>query len=249
MSRQALVPEQATPAPGDLERLRRILDEAMERERELFAAIVPEPALLLEGEGPRYHACYLRHRIETVRRIRETAATDALALAALCRESYEAARPWAAYTVEEMGHDRLFLVDLARHGLEEEAVFATPPFAATRRLVRWLEEGVRLHGATPAVAYSLYVEWNAERAAPRAVENAARAFSPGHVVGARGHLGIDTREDHYGMLVGIAWHLVHRRGSVEFLLDCLQRVGLLLRDYFRELHDAAEEQGEAGTRP
>src|SRR5262245_2088157 len=121
------------------------LNDLMEEEAVRFLAEVPFASHLTDSE-PLDIAYYVRHRIETIKRIRFTARTYALALAAMVDEDYEAARPWAAYVAEELGHDTMFLEDLASHGVTAATVDATPPFAATRELIGYLDDNIRRYG-------------------------------------------------------------------------------------------------------
>jgi len=188
-------------------------------------------------------AYYLRHRIETVRRVRMTARTDALALAAMIDEDYEAARRWAKYTVEEMQHDRLFLADLAQHGWDTLRVLATPPLAGTVALVNYLTRQIALRGGIAAVAYSILVEWNSARFSRHLVDRAEQEFGKEFVKGSRAHLHIDAEEDHLAEMVGIAYLLVNRADSMQILRCLLVDIAALLRDSFIELHHITSDAG------
>src|SRR5947209_3841623 len=65
------------------------LDALMDAEAVAFLASVPHGSHLTD-DGPLDEAYYLRHRIETVKRIRITARTDAIALARMVEEDYAA---------------------------------------------------------------------------------------------------------------------------------------------------------------
>lgn len=214
------------------------VDRLMEAELETFFATVPYAKHLTDPEDGLDAAYYVRHRIETIHRIRGTSRTDALALASLVRESYEASRPWARYIAEELNHDRLFLRDLARHSIDEETVLATPMFPATRELLGYLESAIAESGALPAIAYSLFVEWNSDRASRAVVAATETSFSKDHAKGARAHTELDDREDHYGMMVDTILHLVPSRASEKVLHDELRIIADLLRRYFVELYEA-----------
>ena len=143
--------------------LEQVLDRVMEEESEKFFKAVPQSGHLTEESGPLDENYYIRHRIETVKRIRLTAKTDALALARMIDENYEAARDWSTYTAEELSHDRLYLADLRKHGYTDGQVIATEPFGATSAMLRYLETSIERVGSIAAVAYSVFVEWNSDR--------------------------------------------------------------------------------------
>src|ERR1043165_3309807 len=105
----------------DRHKLEQELEHVLTRNAALFVSTVPS-ASHLNDDTPLDPGYYLRHRIETVKRIRGTARTDALSLAKMVEEDYDAARLWSHYTAEELGHDVMFLDDLAMHGVTREAV-------------------------------------------------------------------------------------------------------------------------------
>jgi hypothetical protein len=135
-----------------------------------------------------------------------------------------------------MNHDKLYLADLARHGVTAEAVKATPPFASTARLLATLEVRIAEFGSLPAVAYSVFVEWNAKQASPAAAERVEAAFGPAYVKGARAHIAIDEREQHDDMMIEVAVAvLTARRYPDDLLPALLAEFGALFRAYFVEL--------------
>jgi Iron-containing redox enzyme len=238
----------AAPADSETERLeafRARLEAVFRDELDVFVRTTPGAYLLTDPDAQLDERYYLRHRIETVRRIRATARTDALALARMIDEDYEAAREWADYVVEEMSHDRLFLQDLAAHGLWSELVLSTPPFPATRRLLDDLEAGIDRVGSVAAVAYALFVEWNSERASGAAVDKALAAFGPERTAGSRRHVGIDEAEDHSESMFRVAWLLAGRGSDEGELVLLVRTIAADLRDYFAELYAATVGPGAA----
>jgi hypothetical protein len=198
-----------------------------------FMVVIPHAAHLI-GPEPLDPPYYVRHRIETVHRIRMTSRVDAIALARMIDEDYEAAAIWAKYAAEELTHDRLFLRDLRRHGYTEQAVLSIPPFRATFALVRYLTRQIHDIGSIAAVAYSIYAEWSSSRYSTMVVSKAGQSFGDDHVRGSRAHLGIDENEDHYERMLEVASRLLprHRRDVLNGLIEA---IGMLLRDYYREL--------------
>ncbi|WP_426172715.1 hypothetical protein [Massilia sp. TWR1-2-2] len=179
---------------------------------------------------------YLRHRIETVHRIRMTAGTDALALAAMVAEHFDAARRWADYTAEEMKHDRFFLADLARHGWDAQRVLAVPPLRGTVALIDYLRRQIASVGSIAAVAYSIYVEWHSARFSRPAVERAEQALGAEFVKGAKAHLAVDVKEDHCQEMVDIAYLLAGHDAGLRVLRALVVDIAGLLRESFIELH-------------
>lgn len=214
--------------------LAELVDRICGRELVGFAD-VPYIGHLSDAALPLSEAYYIRHRIETVHRIRMTARLDALALASMVVENYECARQWSTYLTEELAHDELFLQDLAAIGIDAEHALRTPPLTATRAMVDELVGAVERVGAIAAVAYSLFVEWNSERGSAAVVDRVEAHYGAHAVAGARRHLGIDSNADHYALMVRIAANLLAGRSS-ELLEELLERVGAHLRSYYEELY-------------
>jgi pyrroloquinoline quinone (PQQ) biosynthesis protein C len=216
------------------------LDQIMWEENDRFLQEVSFASHLTDGDSlcPQY---YLRHRIETIKRIRMTAHFDAVSLAAMVHEDYDAARIWARYICEELDHDRMFYQDLEVHGVSREQVDATEPLAATRALGDFLRDRLDRYGSIAAVAYSLFVEWNSARFSRPAVEKARAAFGTAHVEGSHSHLAIDETEDHYEMMCDVAERLCARSGGHEALVELVRDISALFRRYFEELHRVSIE--------
>jgi hypothetical protein len=193
----------------------------------------------LTGDGQELNTeYYLRHRIETVKRIQLTAATDALALLQMIDIDYDAARPWSKYVAEELDHDRLYLRDLSRHGLSRKHVASVPPFAATVRLISFINQELVIGGPIAAVAYSLFTEWNSARGSLAVVKKAEKQYSAAHVAGSKAHIGIDDDDHHYVMILGIAHKLMSGRNTLDNIDRLLRGFGTLFGAYFEELYHA-----------
>ena len=191
----------------------------------------------LTDETPLNGDYYVRHRIETVWRIWMTSKIDSIALTSMISEDYDAARDWSEYVAEELDHDRLFLADLSSHGVTVDEVRRVGPFPATRELVQYLEDEMEQHGALPAVAYSLFVEWNSERFSKRAVDKAKEGFSEAHVKGSMLHIGIDIDENHLPVILVIAGCLIEQKQRKDLLERLLLDIAQYFRRYFTELNE------------
>jgi len=183
-------------------------------------------------------AYYLRHRVETICRIRLTSKTDALALFHMVDEDYDAARLWARYLTQELNHDLLFLKDMHQHGFSNEDVFSVPPFASTSALIQYLTRAIHHSGALPAVAYSLFVEWNSMRGSAKVVEKAEKKYSQTYVMGSKAHIGIDVEQAHYAGMLDVAHRLLEKSGQAEAsLIELLRDISGFFRAYFNELYE------------
>jgi hypothetical protein len=212
------------------------IQRQLEDENGSFSISVPYARHLTEPDRDLDDEYYLRHRVETIKRIRMTSRTDALALAHMVDEDYEAARLWSRYAMQEMNHDLLFQRDLEHHGYTPERIAAIPPLASTVAMVDSLTRRIEEMGSLPAVMYSVFVEWNSERSSARVVDKARTQFSELHVTGARAHVGIDHDHAHYRLMLDIVERLLpHDDDDAPFLL--LKDVAAWFSAYFRELYE------------
>lgn len=210
------------------------LDDFLKNEIKLFYDTIPYAKHLTESNQPINEKYYIRHRIETVKRINLTARTDSLALAKMIDENYDLARKWGKYTIQEMNHDLMFLADLAKHGISKADVTNKMPFKSTITLINYLEKSIHQYGSLPAVFYSLFVEWNSDRYSKKVVEKTKIQFSPQHVKGAEAHVNFDDHHDHYQLILEIAYHLSN--GTIDSFF-ILKDISTLFREYFQELYE------------
>lgn len=212
------------------------IQRQLEDEIGWFSISVPYARHLTEPDRALDEEYYLRHRVETIKRIRLTSRTDALALARMIDEDYEAARMWSRYATQEMNHDLLFQKDLEQHGCTAARIEATPPLVSTVAMIDQLTRRIEEIGSLPAVIYSVFVEWNSERSSARVVEKAGSQFSERHVAGARAHVGIDSDHGHYPLMLDIVERLLPRHDDdAPFVL--LEDVASWFSAYFRELYE------------
>lgn len=211
------------------------IDALMLAEGKRFLLEVPKASHLTDA-SPLELPYYLRHRIETIWRIWLTARIDALALAHMIGEDYDSARLWARYAADELNHDRMFLADLAAHDITERQVRNTPPFTSTQTMVAEIERDMQSLGCLPALAYSLFVEWNAERFSAKAVRKAEATLTEQQISGAKRHVEFDTAERHLPMIIDITHRVLQRQDEGSAVLERLVlRIAAHFRAYFSEL--------------
>lgn len=222
---------------GSSDTFRNSVEDAIVAEVRLFLSEVPYAAHLSDATEELNERYYIRHRIETVKRIRLTARIDTLALLKLLDQDYDAARDWARYACEELCHDILYLSDLQSHGVEVATVEATPLFSSTERLIQYLDRAITEHGPLAAIAYSLFVEWNSDQFSSRVVQKAEAQFGSHRVAGSKSHLNIDRHQGHYTVILSLAQRIVAEDDNVGELRTYIADIGTLFRDYFGELYD------------
>ncbi|WP_050810756.1 hypothetical protein [Burkholderia ambifaria] len=213
------------------------VDSLLAGEVDRILTTVPYAGHLISEEQALDDEYYIRHRIETIKRIVLTARIDALALARMIEEDYESSRLWGRYTADELNHDLLFRRDLHQHGCSNETIDGTLPLVATQNLIVYLSRRLEEIGSLTAVAYSLFVEWNSDRVSARVVNRAEHHYSAKHVLGARSHVHFDKNASHYAMILDIMNKLVGRLKDENALFDTLKELATLFCAYFQELHD------------
>ena len=197
---------------------------------------VPGARLLADESSQFKEDYYLRHRIETVKRIWLTSQTDALALAAMVDEDYESARWWSKYIYQELNHDLLYIADLSKHGFTLEQIAAVQPYTATLAMVEYIRNQIPRIGSVAAVAYSVWVEWNSDKTSALVVERARKKYSSGHVKGSHAHVGIDINEDHYSIMLDVVYRLIMRNGGdATNFFAMLRQLTDFVAQYFEEL--------------
>ena len=224
------------------------VDRFMDGELSRLLEAVPSADHLVDDHQPLQSAYYLRHLVETVKRIWLTSQTDALALARMIDEDYDAARIWSKYVWQELNHDKLYLRDLEKHGWTLRRVASVPPFPSTLDMVGFITHEIRRTGSIAAVAYSVWVEWNSERASARVVRRAESLFSTDHVRGAKSHLGIDTHEDHLSLMLDLAFRLIRRSGDELGFFRILRQLTEYVGRYFGELEPLLQPASSRSTR-
>ncbi|ARZ71030.1 MULTISPECIES: iron-containing redox enzyme family protein [Streptomyces] len=182
---------------------------------------------------------YKRHTIETILRIRRKRTIDAHAIRYFTLHDPVAAKEWAEYTDDEMLHDRLFLADLARVGIEPEEVYSTDPFLATKLLNGYFLYCLEFEG-TPlaAIASSYFLEYTTRKTQPDWLDNLEKTLGKDEVKGARTHVNYDIEEDHTGDVWNTLMTLVKTDADVERLLGHFAHLYKLFTMYFVEAYEA-----------
>ena len=212
------------------------IDEIFEKEIKIFFQNIPYASHLTDKNVDLDENYYIRHRIETIKRIKMTSRTDAIALAEMINENYDLSRKWAKYTLQEMNHDLMFMKDLKTHGYTQSQVDDVELFESTKNLGAYLEDSISKYGPIAAVAYSLFVEWNSDRYSKKAVEKAQEKYSERHISGSKAHVHFDEDHDHYQLIMSIAYHLIRDDDHEMQFFQITKDISSLFRSYFMELY-------------
>lgn len=228
------------------------IDYVLQDEGRVTAALTPgvfQPGAGDQPLAPRYRT---RHQIEAVRRIWATSEIYALALVAMLREDYEAARLWAEYVAVEMNLDKLNLEEAAKYGVDEARVRATPPMRSTVGMIEVMLRNTCAMGSLPAVAHAVLVEWVWARATAVSGERARDVQGLEFIKTIASHPDFDARRNHSNQVIEVAHRLVSRRpDGIPVFLMLLRQTAAFLRAYLGELYlfGGAEPLGRPGEQP
>jgi hypothetical protein len=209
------------------------IDYILQDEGRVTAALVPGVFQFAANDHPLAPLYRTRHQIEAIRRLWATAELHSLALVAMLREDYEAARQWAQYSATEMNLDKLVLEEAAKYGVDEARVRATPPLRSTIATFDIALRSVCAMGSMPAVAYALLVEWQWARPAA-AAERGREAQGLEFINAVAAH---PERQKHSAQVLDVAHRLATGRpNGVPLFLMQLRQTAALFRTYFGELY-------------
>lgn len=209
------------------------IDYVLQDEGRVTAALVP--GVFQPGDQPLAARYRPRHQIEVVRRIWASADTHALALVAMLREDYDAARLWAEYVGAELSLDKANLEQAAQHGVDEARVRATPPLRSTVGMIEVIMRNTIVIGSLPAVAYALLVEWNHARSSVVSGERARDAQGLEFIKAIAAHPEVD--KSHAMRVVDVAHRLVSLRpDGIPLFVSLLRQTSAFFRAYFGELY-------------
>jgi hypothetical protein len=188
------------------------------------------------------------HTIQTILRIRLARIADAKALLLFAKSDPVAAQKWAQYAEEEMLHDRLFLKDLKRLGVDESTVYGTEPFLATRLLQGYLYFTLEHEGPMGLIAKAYFLEYISRATQSEWNANIRRSLGDDAVRGAEAHINIDVGEDHATEVWNVLMSLISSSVDEARFERHLHTLFGLFSAYFGELaaySSTATAEGEA----
>lgn len=181
---------------------------------------------------------YIRHLIETSKRIPLMNETDAYAIYRWCSKDPQLAAKVAHYLSEEMGHELLFARDVARFGVPQEKFVETRVFPSTVKLIGFLRVSIDIDGMLPPAVWSWFVEWYSDRYNPIITKRAGEAFGDTKVKGSKSHIAYDEEHDHGDLMFQIVKRSIETFGSEEIALSYINQFTDLIAAYFEELYEA-----------
>lgn len=218
--------------------LKELADKKLDRYIEQFYAEVPYARHFLEAENLDMEY-YKRHTIETILRIRRKRTIDAHTIHYFTLHNPAAAKEWAEYTDDEMLHDRLFLADLARVGVEASEVYSTEPFFATKLLNGYFLYCMEFEGSPlAAIASSYFLEYTTRNTQPDWLDGLDESLGKDMVKGARAHVNYDINADHTGDVWNTLMVLVQSPEDETRLMRHFDNLYKLFAMYFAEVYSA-----------
>ncbi|MEH2082228.1 MAG: hypothetical protein V7K89_20285 [Nostoc sp.] len=181
---------------------------------------------------------YKRHNIETILRLRLKRTVDALAIRYFTKHDPVQAKAWAKYTEEEMLHDTEFFVrDLEAVGVSKDAIYSQQPMLSTKLLMGYLLFDIEYKDSPMALISSVYfVEYTTVKTQPQWLDNLAKILGKDKIIGARGHVNLDLKDDHDDFVWDVLVSLIKTPEDEEKVLEHIRNVGRLYVAYFMELH-------------
>ncbi|MEU5881907.1 iron-containing redox enzyme family protein [Spirillospora sp. NPDC047279] len=224
----------------DRQFLQGLAEECMERQ---FAR-VPRMRDFHAGEWTD-REYFIRHKTETVLRIRLNNEVDSYALFKVGSKDDALAAKLAQYLAEEYGHENMFTRDLVKFGLSLEALNATPVFPSTAKLMGYLRLAADSRGPAPTTVWDWFVEWYSDRYNQTILDRATAEFGRENTRGSQSHLDFDEDHDHDELMFKTVSLAVEGFGSSEQAYRDLATYIDLIGDYFAELYEATAGRRDA----
>ncbi|MFI9237373.1 iron-containing redox enzyme family protein [Streptomyces cinnamoneus] len=216
----------------DRERLEKLAAELTEKQFEG----VPRVREFHEGTWTdrRYYTRYLK---EVVLQIRLNNVADAYALYKASYGDYRLAGKLARYLADEIGHEGMFVGDLAQLGVSLEEIDATRVFPATAKTMGYLRMATDERGPAPVALWDWYLEWWSDRYMQAITDAAAQAFGTRCTRGAQAHLDLDASHGHDDMMFETTAKAVELYGTARDAYADLEIFIDLGKELYVQLHD------------
>jgi hypothetical protein len=192
---------------------------------------------------------FIRHKAETVLRIRLNNEVDAYALFKVGSKNDALAAKLAQYLAEEYGHENMFTRDLHKFGLTLDELNATPVFRSTAKLMGYLRLAADTRGPAPTTVWDYFVEWYSDRYNQTILDRATAEFGKEYTRGSQTHLDFDEEHDHDELMFRTVSLAVESFGTAEQAYQDVETYIDLIGDYFQELYDSTVGRREREADP
>jgi hypothetical protein len=214
------------------------IDQVLQDEGRVTVALVPGVFQLGGGDQPLEPRYRTRALIESVRCAWASTEINALALVAMAREDYDAARLWAEYVAFEASADKLILAEGAQYGVDEARVRSTPPLPSLVVAGKMMVQNILTLGSLPAVAHAVAVEWSSVRASVVPAEQRSKeAIGLEFIKAIAAHPDSPQGKEHASRVLEVAHRLITRRpDGIPLFFGSLRQSSALMRAFFGELY-------------
>lgn len=181
---------------------------------------------------------FIRHTIETILRIRHKRMIDALVIHYFTKHNPKLAKSWANYTEDEMLHGHMFANDVFKlAGLTMEDIRSNyEPLFATKLLNGYFYFTLEHEGPMAAITSAYFLEYTTRKTQPIWLDNLERVLGKENLLGARGHVNHDIRDNHNDFVWDVLKALVQKPEDERKLFQHLHHVYGLFVAYFLDVY-------------
>ena len=181
---------------------------------------------------------FIRHSIETVLRIRHKRMIDALVIYYFTKHNPRLAKAWAHYTEDEMLHGHMFARDIEKlSGLKIEEIYKNyQPLFSTQLLNGYFHFTLEHEGPLAAITSAYFLEYTTRMTQPTWLDNLEKILGKENLMGARGHVNHDIRDNHNDFVWDVLSALITTKEDEERLFLHLQRIYGLFVAYFLDVY-------------
>ncbi|RDI48648.1 hypothetical protein [Aquicella lusitana] len=181
---------------------------------------------------------FVRHSIETVLRIRHKRMIDALVIHYFTKHNPRLAKAWANYTEDEMLHGHMFARDLQKlAGLTIEEIYQQyEPLFSTKLLNGYFYFTLEHEGPMAAITSAYFLEYTTRKTQPVWLDNLERVFGKENLMGARGHVNHDIRDNHNDFVWDVLAALINNEEDEARFFMHLNHIYGLFVAYFQDVY-------------
>ncbi len=181
---------------------------------------------------------FVRHSIETVLRIRHKRMIDALVIHYFTKHNPKLAKAWAHYTEDEMLHGHLFARDTEKlAGISLEEIYQQyEPLFSTQLLNGYFYFTLEHEGPLAAITSAYFLEYTTRMTQPEWLDNLEKVFGKDKLLGARGHVNHDIRDNHNNFVWDVLSALITSEEIEQRFFMHLDRIYGLFMAYFLDVY-------------
>lgn len=229
----------------DKDNLRKAVDETLEQMIARFYEVAPL-GNYQKDSGQVDLGYFVRHSIETVLRIRHKRMIDALVIHYFTKHQPRLAKAWAHYTEDEMLHGHMFAHDLQKlAGLSIDDIYLNyEPLFATKLLNGYFHFTLEHEGPMAAITSAYFLEYTTRKTQPVWLDNLEKVFGKEKLMGARGHVNHDIRDNHNDFVWDVLVALIHNDEDKKRFFQHLYHIYGLFLAYFQDVYQQTLGESE-----